>query len=250
MTQGSEGLSAAAIRVLLVGDGFGRWPGLMEVLIRRQVQAASSPNGRAAAQMAAAHHFDLVFIDPVHLPDFEPMDVVPDAPVVAVLPADSLLERRVARDAGADVCLAEPVDPGEIDAWLTRAAARTPAGPPSDQPPILDVDDLLERTAGRARLVDKMAAGFHESAKTFIDRPEELARRPLPEIRRAVHSLGGAAAHLGLKRLSGKAREVQRYADLDMAPEALAALAQLTPIVERSLARLEAYLVERPNLPD
>jgi HPt (histidine-containing phosphotransfer) domain-containing protein len=80
--------------------------------------------------------------------------------------------------------------------------------------PQFDEADVLDRLGGDREILTEVAAIFRHTAPDLTgEMRAALDRRDAPALRRAAHTLKGAAGNLSAKRLSAVALEIESAAD-------------------------------------
>jgi PAS domain S-box-containing protein len=185
--------------------------------------------------------FDLVLMD-VQMPEmdgFEATRVIREReagtgrhiPIVAMTAHAMKGDRERCLAAGMDDYLAKPVQRSELDrvlAWVAGAPATAPKESAPAEPVAFDRTSALERLGGDEALFAEVAGLFLTDAPQQLeDIRRAVAARDAGALRRAAHSLKGAAAYVGGMAASSVAHRLELLGaenDLRAAPDALKAL--------------------------
>ncbi len=207
----------------------------------------------AAVEAAAPGHFDVVLMD-MHMPVLDGLAATAairalppprgQVPIVA-LTADVFAEtRQRASAAGMNDFLAKPVQPVELEGALVRLFGRpgvaiveptdsSAAAPQAAAPPPwldLSVQETIFASMPPGMHASLLQVFFDDESGSVGKLAEHLAAHPAEPVgkpmRRAAHSVRGAALSLGLARLAVTAREIECVADG-------ADTAQLPPLAQR-----------------
>jgi two-component system sensor histidine kinase TorS len=211
----------------------------------------------AVAQVRQAA-FDLVLMD-ISLPGIDGIEATrrirrlqePDRRAVPIVAMSAhVFQNEIARhlDAGMDAFVGKPVSPERLAEALRDVLLRAPDGagrpdmfPDEDLGALIDPRILREDVLniGRAR-TDRMIEAFRASApETMVPLSRAVAAGDWAEVASLAHSLGGAAASLGLPALAEASRGLETAAKEREGTRVVECFAGYRELVERSLAALE-----------
>ncbi len=256
----------AGLRVLVVEDDAVNRLVAMEILRAAGHAVASAASGVEGVTCVTEDEppYDIVLLD-LHMPGLDGADALrriralPD-PARAGVPAILLsadvtaAARKRGLAAGADAFLTKPFEAADLFATLDRLrgqrhapqeVARAPSGSAGEPEDL----DLLESRLGDlgADSLGRILGLFQDAAPRHLDRLRAcVAAGDVPSLRREAHTLKGAAAVIGAKRLSDGATAIERAADDLVA--ARAAVAHMEAVVADSLAAVEVF-ARRHNVP-
>jgi len=145
-------------------------------------------------------------------------------PIVALTAAAMKEQVDACMAAGMDDVLAKPLDRAKLDAMLERYApavgARTgrhvvkPAKESAGDTAEISIARFHEVTGGDATLAQGLIASFAESGAHALDEIEGgIGRGDFARVRRAAHTLVGASANMGARRLEKVAIALEQSAD-------------------------------------
>ena len=165
-------------RILLVEDDPALLRGLVTTLRSHGYAVDTAADGASAVSMASAEPYALVLLD-VGLPDFSGFEVLKRlrqrglrVPILMLTARDTVQDRVMGLDLGADDYLLKPFEPSELEARI-RALMRRSHGDPS---PVISVGNLvIDRSTGTA---------------TVLGRPLDLRRREWAVLDRLVSRPG------------------------------------------------------------
>jgi CheY-like chemotaxis protein len=241
--------------VLIAEDQFIGVLHLTRLLEANGDRVTSMGRGADAIEAAASLGPDAILMD-VELPDMDGCAAATRiradetrsgrrVPIIAVTghATEDVRERCLA--AGMDACLAKPIDAAALLRTIARlTGAPTPAlasSPPADPGAVLDHDRLHAETGGSAALVEELATVFADEfarisaaiAAALDANDSERLARAAHDLKGAVGSLSGRAAHVAAERLEAVAREGDMH-------RARTACVQVDREVERFRAALAA----------
>jgi two-component system, sensor histidine kinase and response regulator len=200
-------VSGRRFHILVAEDNPYNQAVMEDLLPRRGHTLHIASDGRAALMALEQDHFDVMLLD-IHMPELDGFQVVAfqrqreqgtgrHLPVIALTARSAAGERERCLQAGMDDYLAKPVRAAELFAAINRVVAGegdpqpivSGSGVPSK---LIDSAALLAACDGDAELLQKMCRHF----QTFV--PDRLAEvrealrdRNAPQLREAVHKLGG-----------------------------------------------------------
>lgn len=254
------------MRVLVVEDDAVNRLVAMEVLRAAGHTVASAASGAEGVACATndTPPYDIILLD-LHMPGLDGADALrriralPD-PTRAEVPAVLLsadvtaAARKRGFAAGADAFVTKPFEAADLFAILDRmrdlhrspdAVVRPPSGNLAEPEDL----DLLESRLGDlgADSLGRILGLFQDAAPRHLDSLRaHAAAGDGQALRREAHTLKGAAAVIGAKRLSDGATAIERVAN---DPEAArAAVANMEAVVADSLVAVEIF-AQRHNVP-
>jgi two-component system sensor histidine kinase/response regulator len=255
-------LCAAAVRplhVLLVEDNRVNQKVVVGLLLKQGHTFTLAEDGAEALAAIRRESFDAVLMD-VQMPGMDGLEATRRirelesagprrVPIIAMTAHVMKGDREKCLEAGMDAYLAKPVDLRELSRLLAELSPATAAGknkeftPRNGQDqhqsgaPILDRKEALGRVGGDEKLLGELLRLFQADApKLLADAKEAIRRGDAKLLRRAGHTIKGAASSLGAEQTRAAAARLEdlgRAANLDGAEAACAEL-------ERAMARLEA----------
>lgn len=253
-TKGRGGL-----RILVVEDDAVNRLVAMEILRAAGHAVASAASGSEGVTCVTGDDppYDIVLLD-LHMPGLDGADALrriralPD-PVRAGVPAILLsadvtaAARKRGLAAGADAFLTKPFEAADLFATLDRLRGlRRPPEAGASEPFASDAGpedlDLLESRLGDlgADSLGRILGLFQDAAPRHLDRLRAYAAAgDVQSLRREAHTLKGAAAVIGAKRLSDGATAIERTAADPVAAQA--AVARMDAVVADSLAAVEIF---------
>jgi PAS domain S-box-containing protein len=187
-------------------------------------------NGREVLEALERESVDLVLMD-VQMPEMDGFHAIrairtkekttgAHLPIIALTAHAMQGDRERCLEVGADDYVSKPIRTSELLAAMDRlrnpqAGPRPAARPAADSPVsrALDLAAALERVEGDRELLEELVrifAGECPNNLAEIRRALDAADAPLLE--RLAHTMKGAAANLGAKRLSAAAFELEKQA--------------------------------------
>lgn len=246
----------ASLRVLVAEDHPVNRQYLAALLERLGHRCRLAANGHEAVQALGLERYDLVLMD-VHMPV---MDGIAATEAIRALPAPAGTTRIVAltadvfddterhcRTAGADEVVTKPISRETLSALLARtdrgpapAAGGAAARPRETALVDRSVVEQLRGLFGPER-TPNLYRGFFDHAVDAVRRMREaLHDADIETLRRAGHSVKGAAANLGLAALADAAGSISAEAASWPAPQVAHAVQRVDELVAASLARCTA----------
>jgi PAS domain S-box-containing protein len=265
------GRSSRPLRILLAEDHPVNQVFATDILQRWGHTVALAENGRDAVDRFVGGGFDVILMD-VQMPildGFEATaairlcekDLNTHIPIVAMTAHAMEGDREQCLSSGMDAYLSKPIRPAELFALLeglqitgpgarTSGAAAAPESQPAVAQPrarsagdkaVFDGEKALEQCLGNEELLRKMAVRFVETVPGLLKSiGDAVASGDAPGVRKAAHTLKGAAASMCATASSAVAFSLEkagRDGVLDGAPDLLA---QLTTEVQRLNNELSA----------
>ena len=215
------------------------------------------PHGLEAVLALQRRPYDLVLMD-CEMPEMDGYEATrrirepstnalnPKIPIVAITASAMPGDRERCLQAGMNDYLTKPVDPNQLARmlakWLNRGTAEpvAPAGPPRvEMESVFDAPALVNRLMGNESLARKVVKAFLEATPSqLMSLREHIVQRDVPAVRRAAHTIKGAAANVSagaLRAVAWEAEQAAREGELETA-------AALVPRIEDQLENLRAAL--------
>jgi CheY-like chemotaxis protein len=241
-------------RILLVEDNPVNQHVAVRTLERMGHVVTVVSNGRAAVEHWQQGQYDVILMD-IQMPEldgFEATKLIRQleanracrTPIIAMTAHAMKGDRERCLAAGMDDYVAKPVRREELEAALDRVLAQTPMVVETPHPvatpsPLLDRAAALERLGGDAALLAELVSLFQQDAPRLLsDLHAALNQQDAEALRRAAHSLKGAAAYIGATAISETAYRLERLAANGQLAEASRTLQEL----EQALSALQAVL--------
>jgi len=194
-------------------------------------------NGHEAVTMYEKETYDLIFMD-CRMPRMDGFEATAairrreqagedHIPIIAMTAHAMKGDREQCLDAGMDDYIAKPIDPDSVLNMLRQWAKGVPetrkdnltASQPNsltaseEALPVFDTAQALWVTGGKVDMLERIVGVFQSNMPDRMKELEEalIAGNP-EEVRRLAHSLKGAAASIGAKRLSKLALDMEMRA--------------------------------------
>jgi CheY-like chemotaxis protein/HPt (histidine-containing phosphotransfer) domain-containing protein len=225
---------ARAMRVLLAEDNMVNQRVAVGMLARRGHTVTAVANGAEALSAFAPGRFDVILMD-LQMPVMSGIEATEAirrreereggrVRIVALTAHVLQRDRERCEAVGMDGYLSKPIDRldlfAAVEMGLEDGPTLAPATPPAAAPavardlPRFDEADVLDRLGGDREILTEVAAIFRHTAPDLTgEMRAALDRRDAPALRRAAHTLKGAAGNLSAKRLSAVALEIESAAD-------------------------------------
>jgi PAS domain S-box-containing protein len=234
------------LKILLAEDSPFNQKLAVGVLGKRGHHVTVANTGHEAVAQAAAHDFDLIFMD-IQMPEMDGLEATrrirshePErgrrVPIIAMTAQAMKGMRERCLSVGMDDYLVKPVRAREIydkieGLFASRAASRI--GPPRDSAgtvlgTAIDWQAAMTAVAGDRELLQEVVAAFLEECPALMDQTRTaLAAADAILLRRSAHTIKGIMRTLGLETsgaLAAELEEMGRSSDLSAAPPVLARL--------------------------
>lgn len=253
-------VSGRRFHILVAEDNPYNQAVMEDLLPRRGHTFHIASDGRAALTALEQDHFDVMLLD-IHMPELDGFQAVAilrqreqgtgrHLPIIALTARSADGERERCLQAGMDDYLAKPVRAAELFTTIDRVVSgegdprpiASGCGVPSKP---IDSAALLAACDGDAELLRKMCWHF----QTFVpDRlaevSEALQDRNTPQLREAIHKLGGMVSSFSATAAEAAAL-VGRLVSEGKFEEAKQAHSRLTEIVDSLISALDTLSVEQ-----
>ena len=208
----SPGVPVRSLRVLIAEDNPTNAAIAQAILERAGHRPTWVADGAAAVEAVAAERFDVILMD-LEMPRLDgaaatrAIRAAEHAAGLARVPVIALSAHRdaalTAASAGMDAYMAKPVNAEGLVELLARAVRGDLAGP-------IDHTARVARVGGRTDLGRMIVQTFLAHRPTLLDQLDAaLARRSLPDMRRAAHGLRGALGMVGAHRAVEIAHDIE-----------------------------------------
>lgn len=255
------------LRVLLAEDGMVNQRVAVGLLTARGDQVDTAVDGREAVEMWEQNDYDLILMD-AQMPELDGLEATEmirarergtaaRIPIIAMTAAAMKGDRERCLNAGMDDYVAKPVNPGELYATIDRYVSRTARGDaasrveeiaplaspdaPASEASLIDLSITEHQFRSAPAAVRPLAEAFeHECSQTLGRMRSGIEDSDMKAIRRAAHTLQGAAGIFGANQLIDRAADVEQAVDAansDALRRALQALAATMDETLRSLRR-------------
>jgi PAS domain S-box-containing protein len=210
----SQTVTSRPLRVLLAEDNRVNQKLATSLLEKEGHRVVLARNGREALLALDQSVFDLVLMD-VQMPELDGMETTAlirekerklggHVPIIAMTAYAMTGDREKCMAAGMDGYVSKPVHGDELFGAITACMQRMPAPDngeprkPSPQETILDPTGVLKAVGGDRELLRELVTMFVEECPRMLGEIRNaLAEGNAARLRRAAHSLKGAAATLG-----------------------------------------------------
>jgi signal transduction histidine kinase/CheY-like chemotaxis protein len=216
----SADLPERRLEVLLAEDNVVNQRLAATLLQRRGHKVTIAANGREAVDAAAHRRFDVVLMD-VQMPEMggfeataairrhEQADGGARTPIVAMTAHAMTGDRDRCLAAGMDDYVTKPLDSRRLCAVVEAAADARPAEPADEHDAQLS-SEVLVRVGGDRELLAEISRLFLDDAPKHLARIQQaIADGDADSLRRAAHSLKGAAANFEADRVVEAARALE-----------------------------------------
>ncbi len=253
-------------RILLVEDNIVNQKVAGKNIERAGHQYDVVSNGEQAVESALAISYDLVLMD-CQLPGIDGFEATRQIrraevqgrlpggrttrlPIIALTANAIKGDREACLDAGMDGYLTKPLNPKQlletIDAALAGVEAAAAQAPVIQRPPA-DFDELFKSCSGEIEFIREILGDFRSQAAADLTGMEQaVTARDADALRRAAHSLKGAAAYFSanpLRDLAQRLEEAGRNNTLDTVADAVS---QVREEVDRCIAYVQAQIALSP----
>ncbi|HUJ32367.1 MAG TPA: response regulator [Candidatus Acidoferrum sp.] len=223
-----ERTARTGLRVLLAEDNRVNRLLVQRLLERHGYSLLTAENGlEALACLERDGNVDAILMD-IQMPEMDGLGAIRAIraneqktggriPIIALTAHAMKGDREKCLEAGADDYLTKPIHVPALLAALERSRGMKPDGSPSHESQakanptdVMDVAAALERLDGDRELLEEVAHLFAEEwPKSVAEIESALAAGDLPLLQRLAHSLKGASANVGAKRVSSAALELE-----------------------------------------
>jgi CheY-like chemotaxis protein len=258
----AEGPAGRPLRVLLAEDNLVNQRLAVRILEKRGHRVTVANNGKEALAALGEGAFDLVLMD-LEMPELGGFEATEQLrarerstgrhmPVIALTAHAMKGDRERCLAAGMDGYVSKPIRAAELFAAMEEVlapAAREPAGSADGSggqirgaEGVLDFKAALEHVAGDAQLLRELAGVFvGEAPQMMAAIRDAMAARDAPRLKRAVHTLKGAAGTFGARAAFEAALRLEKISGSGDLSEADAAWEALRQAVERLLPVLAGF---------
>jgi PAS domain S-box-containing protein len=231
------GARLKGLRILVAEDNPNNQQVAYELLSGEGALVELADNGRLALVALAARSFDAVLMD-LQMPELDGLDATRQLraqghrlPVIGLTANAMVQDREACLEAGMDAHVGKPFDLDQLVRLLQRLTSGSAQGPaaaealPAERQPLpagvvpdesiaalaaavgVRLEPALARFGGRT---DVYLKSFRDFVESGLDAVHAGIEDPA-EQRRAVHSLKGLAASLGMSALADRAHEVEMH---------------------------------------
>ena len=262
------------LRILAVDDVDINREVLTSMLESEGATAIQAVHGLDALEQVQHHErdfFDIVLMD-VQMPVMDGLaattqikTLIPDLPIIALTAHALPEERQRCLEAGMVSHLSKPIDPEQMVQEILNQVRKQSCHPtmnkpsPATAPAIAhqhaspewralegaDLSMALARCGGKASVLLKVLHKFSQAQHQFEAQFAPMVTQDLDQARRTAHALKGTAANLGFADISSKAANLEAACSVADLAKIEVALAELSPILEQSLHRLDVWLAEQ-----
>ncbi len=251
------------LKILVVDDNMVNQKVLQGMLSRLGYQSQCVFNGSDAVQSLSEQAYDLIFMDcqmPV-MDGFEATRVIRepssavlrhDTPIIAVTAHAMVGDRERCLDAGMDDYLAKPINMEKLaeimQHWTNQKLNAVQATHPVEQASeisaeVFDVADLMTRIADDLELGRELVQAFLDEIPDQIEQLRQAIEKSNVEtVRRAAHSIKGAAANVSGKSLQAIAWEMEQLGKAGRAKEIASLMPELEQRFDTLLQAMKQYL--------
>ena len=258
----------ASLRVLLAEDGAVNQRVAIGLLQRRGDEVVVAANGREAVEAMQNDTFDVVLMD-LQMPEMDGIEATTAirdrerplekrTPIIAMTAAAMKGDREMCLAAGMDGYISKPVDAAELyrvlDGYASQGDSQD-ASPLPDAPPtrverssatntdVLNLTIAAAQIAGGDEEIRELAELLlTESPNMMAEIDEALAVADAPRLKRAAHTLKGAADVFGAKRVVDASRLIEELAHDKKLTDVQPALEDLVAKMDELKAALSDYI--------
>jgi PAS domain S-box-containing protein len=248
------------LRILLAEDNLVNRQLAVRLLEKRGHTVVVSTNGRDALAAIERERFDVVLMD-LQMPELSGLEVTAlvrqreragggHLPIIAMTAHALKGDPERCLEAGCDGYVAKPVQSEEL---LRTIAAVVSALPPSVLHDPLDARVALASVEGDTSLLQELSQLFQaDCARLQAELRSAVAEKNALQLRRAAHTLRGAASSFGACRIVAAAQaleELGQTGQLDNAAELAARLDELLQQVPAALDQLRTQIQDQSAVP-
>lgn len=209
------------LRILLAEDNLVNQQVALRMLQRLGHSVAVAANGKEALELLKQERFDIVLMD-VQMPELDGISATrqirqreqgtgQQLPIIALTAHAMTGDRERFLSAGMSDYLAKPIRPEELTQMIEKWRPRRDS-PPSALP-VYDRQDFLTRLAGDEALAAELIATFlNDAARRSAEIAQAAAANDWEQLRRAAHTVKGAAASVAARRIAAVAAELEQAA--------------------------------------
>ncbi|SEQ38426.1 PAS domain S-box-containing protein [Ectothiorhodospira magna] len=220
-------------RILLVEDNSINQQVALGVLRKQGFKADAVGNGQEAVRAVTQIPYDLILMD-VQMPVMDGLQatrairaldqaaVPADIPIIAMTAHAMQGDKERCLQAGMNDYITKPLSPSRLATVLARYLPESRPVHPDPPPPvggnrhILNRDTLLERLLGDTDLLRRLLDTFIADIPQTLDELDAAcADGHVDRLRRAAHTLGGAAGNMSAERLQAVAKAIEQAAGGD-----------------------------------
>jgi signal transduction histidine kinase/DNA-binding response OmpR family regulator len=215
--------------VLVAEDNYVNQQVALEILKSLGCSVQVAADGEQAVTLAETVAYDLVLMD-CRMPRMDGYAATQEirrregdlrhTPIIAMTASAMSGDRERCLEAGMDDYISKPIDPESVRnvlrRWVTRDLEEEPerkAPPPAADEgplPVFDAEQALWVTGGRVDMVRRLVGVFLSNMPGRMKELQEaVSTADHEEARRLAHSIKGAAASIGAKRLSKMAFDLE-----------------------------------------
>ncbi len=254
---GVAAASARPLRVLLAEDNLINQKVAVNLLRRMGHETTVAANGREAMSRHGADPFDLILMD-LQMPEMDGFEAVTairtrerrtgaHIPIIALTAHAMMGDRERCLNSGFDGYLTKPIRAAElfqaIEDFARESLAAAAAHAGDSVTPAFDQAAALESIGGDRGLYDEIARLFLDDAPRMRAQIREtIHRRDAQALRRAAHSLKGAATHFAAQGVIDAAERLEHLGKSEDFVDADVALAALERAFDRVLPALKESL--------
>jgi len=239
--------AASGLRILLAEDNATNQLVALRMLARMGHRAEAVADGEEALRTLAAGSYDVILMD-VMMPGMDGLAATrairaADAawrtiPIIGVTASVLDGERNACLEAGMNQVVPKPISVQRLGSAIAAVMRRVET--PAATPPILDKAfiDALCREIGEDGVAEAVGLFVQDAPGYATALEQATARHNLPQLRRSLHALSGAASGIGLTRLADSAQRLQVALDSSTIDKELTIL--MSELIQKSLIELKA----------
>ena len=240
--------AASGLRILLAEDNATNQLVALRMLARMGHRAEAVSDGAEALRTLAAGSFDVILMD-LMMPGMDGLAAtrairMADAawrtiPIIGVTASVLDGERNACLEAGMNQVVPKPINVQRLGSAIATVMRRGETS--AATPPILDKAFIgaLSREIGEDGVAEAVGLFVQDAPGYVVALEQATARRNLPQLRRSLHALSGAAGGIGLTRLADAAQRLQAALNSSTFDKEL--IIPISELMQESLIELEAY---------